>query len=36
MTNTVMATKALAHKLARARYRMLKENKPFESTRCFA
>ena len=28
-TNTAVATKALAHKLARACYHMLKENKPF-------
>lgn len=35
-TNTVVATKALAHKLARACYHMLKEQKPFELKRCFA
>lgn len=35
-TNTAVATKALAHKLARACYHMLKENKPFNVTRCFA
>ena len=35
-TNTAVATKALAHKLARACYHMLKENKPFDETRCFA
>jgi len=35
-TNTAAATKALAHKLARACYHMLKENKPFDVTRCFA
>jgi transposase len=35
-TNTAVATKALAHKLARACYHMLKENKPFDATRCFA
>jgi transposase len=35
-TNTVVATKALAHKLARACYHMLKEKKPFDVTRCFA
>lgn len=35
-TNTAVATKALAHKLARACYHMLKENKPFDVTRCFA
>lgn len=35
-TNTMVATKALAHKLARACYHMLKEHKPFDVTRCFA
>ncbi|MDP4030408.1 MAG: IS110 family transposase [Gallionella sp.] len=35
-TNTAVATKALAHKLARACYHMLKENKPFDVARCFA
>lgn len=35
-TNTVVATKALAHKLARACHHMLKEDKPFDGTRCFA
>lgn len=35
-TNNVVATKALAHKLARACYHILKEGKPFETTRCFA
>jgi transposase len=34
--NAVVATKALAHKLARACYHMLRENKPFEVDRCFA
>lgn len=34
-TNAVVATKALAHKLARACYHMLKEQKPFELKRCF-
>jgi transposase len=34
-TNTAVATKALAHKLARACYHMLKEQKPFDVTRCF-
>ena len=34
--NTVVATKALAHKLARACYHILKEGKPFDVTRCFA
>ena len=35
-TNTAVATKALAHKLARACYHILKEQKPFDVTRCFA
>ena len=35
-TNGVVATKALAHKLARACYHMLKENQPFDVNRCFA
>jgi transposase len=35
-TNNAVATKALAHKLARACYHILKEGKPFEVTRCFA
>jgi transposase len=35
-TNTIVATKALAHKLARACYHILKEGKPFDVTRCFA
>jgi transposase len=35
-TNTVVAIKALAHKLARACFHMLKERKPFDVTRCFA
>jgi transposase len=35
-TNTVVATKALAHKLARACFPILKERKPFDVTRCFA
>jgi transposase len=30
------ATKALAHKLARACYHMLKDQKPFDVKRCFA
>jgi len=34
-TNGVLATKALAHKLARACYYMLREQKPFEVHRCF-
>lgn len=35
-TNNIVATKALAHKLARACYHMLKQNKPFDVKRCFA
>ena len=35
-TNTTVATKALAHKLARACYHMLKEGQPFDEARCFA
>lgn len=35
-TNHVVATKALAHKLARACYHVLKEGKPFDVARCFA
>lgn len=35
-TNTVIAIKALAHKLARACYHMLKEQTPFDEKRCFA
>jgi transposase len=35
-TNNVVATKALAHKLARACYHILKDGKPFDVTRCFA
>jgi len=35
-TNTAVATKALAHKLARACYHMLKEQKPFDAGRCFS
>jgi len=35
-TNNIVATKALAHKLARASYHILKEGKPFDATRCFA
>ena len=34
--NAVVATKALAHKLARACYHMLRERKTFEVDRCFA
>jgi transposase len=33
--NNVVAIKALAHKLARACYHILKEGKPFDVTRCF-
>lgn len=35
-TNNIVATKALAHKLARACYHMLKDQKPFDVKRCFA
>jgi transposase len=35
-TNNVVAIKALAHKLARASFHVLKERQPFEMTRCFA
>lgn len=35
-TNGVVATKALAHKLARASYHILKEQRPFDVKRCFA
>lgn len=35
-TNGIVATKALAHKLARACYHMLKEGRPFDVKRCFA
>ena len=35
-TNSIVATKALAHKLARASYHMLKEGRPFDVKRCFA
>lgn len=35
-TNNVVAIKALAHKLARACFHILKEGKPFNVTRCFA
>jgi len=35
-TNSIVATKALAHKLARASYHMLKEGQPFDVKRCFA
>ena len=35
-TNSVVAIKALAHKLARACFHILKEKKPFDVKRCFA
>jgi transposase len=35
-TNPIVAIKALAHKLARACFHILKERKPFAVTRCFA
>ena len=35
-THGILATKALAHKLARACYPMLKQGQPFDVTRCFA
>jgi transposase len=35
-TNGIVAIKALAHKLARACYHMLREQKPFDVNRCFA
>ena len=35
-TNGIVAIKAVAHKLARACYHMLREQKPFELRRCFA
>ena len=35
-TNTVVATKALAHKLARSAYHVLKDGEPFDVKRCFA
>jgi len=35
-TNNVVATKALAHKLARASYHILKDQQPFDVKRCFA
>jgi len=34
-TNAIVATKALAHKLARACYHMLKSGQPFDMKRCF-
>ena len=35
-TNSVVAAKALAHKLARASHHILKEKQPFDVKRCFA
>lgn len=35
-TNAILATKALAHKLARACYHMMKQGQPFDVKRCFA
>ena len=35
-TNGIVAIKALAHKLARACYHMLREQKPFDVKRCFS
>ena len=35
-TNGIVAIKALAHKLARACYHVLHEQKPFDANRCFA
>ena len=35
-TNAIVATKALAHKLARACYYMLKNSEPFNMQRCFS
>jgi hypothetical protein len=35
-TNRIVALKALAHKLARACYFILREQKPFEVGRCFS
>jgi len=34
-TNRIVAIKAIAHKLARACYHMLREQKPFDVQRCF-
>lgn len=34
-TNAILATKALAHKLARACYHVLKSGQPFDMKRCF-
>lgn len=35
-TNNIVAIKALAHKLARACYHMMREGTPFDPNRCFA
>ncbi|MEM5353425.1 IS110 family transposase [Paraburkholderia caribensis] len=35
-TNGIVAVKALAHKLARASFHILKDKKPFDLTRCFS
>jgi transposase len=35
-TNKVVAIKAVAHKLARAAYHVMRERVPFEETRAFA
>jgi transposase len=35
-TNRIVALKALAHKLARACYHILREQKPFDVGRCFS
>ncbi|MFL9909408.1 IS110 family RNA-guided transposase [Paraburkholderia sp. RL17-337-BIB-A] len=34
-SNTILARKALSHKLARACFHILKDHKPFDTTRCF-
>ena len=34
-SNGIVAIKAVAHKLARACYHMLREQKPFDVQRCF-
>ena len=35
-TNKIVATKAVAHKLARAAYHVMRERVPFDETRAFA
>ncbi len=35
-TNQIVATKAVAHKLARAAYHVMRERVPFDETRAFA